>query len=389
MTVNNMSTASVNITASSNPVCAGINVTLTATPTNGGSTPTYQWKKGGTSITGATNSTYSYTPANGDIITCQLTSNATCISGNPAVSNAIAMIVNSVPNAPTEGTHTPSSTQIIWNWNTVAGATGYKWNTTNNYSNAIDLGTATTKTETGLTCNTEYTRYAWAYNAYGNSTPVTLNQTTSACSGAPCAGTPTVSYGGQTYNTVQIGSQCWLKENLNIGTMISGSSDQTNNGVIEKYCFNDDPANCAVYGGLYQWNEMMQYLTTAGIQGICPSGWHIPTDAQWTAITDFLGGESVAGGKMKTTGTIETGTGLWYDPNYGATNESGFSAVPAGYRLFSGTFDNIGNIGYWWSSIESSTNSAWYRSNYSSHGYVYRISVSKYSGFSVRCLRDF
>jgi uncharacterized protein (TIGR02145 family) len=251
------------------------------------------------------------------------------------------------------------------------------------------MGTATTKTETGLTCNTTYTRYAWAYNACGSSTAVALNQTTSACGTASCAVTPNVSYGGQTYNTVQIGSQCWLKENLNIGTMISGSSEQTNNGVIEKYCYNNDVSNCAVYGGLYQWNEMMQYVTTAGTQGICPSGWHIPTDAEWTTATTYLGGEGVAGGKMKTTGTIQAGTGLWYSPNTAATNESGFSAVPAGYRNTSGSFYIIGNLGYWWSSTEYSTSSAWGRHLYYYDGNVYSYYDYKYYGFSVRCLRDF
>ena len=293
------------------------------------------------------------------------------------------------PGAPTSGTHVPSSTQIVWNWNTVAGATGYKWSTTNNYAGATDMGTATTNTETGLACNTAYTRYAWAYNDCGNSTAVALNQTTTACAGAPCAGTPTVSYGGQTYNTVQIGTQCWLRENLNIGTMINGTMDQTNNGVIEKYCYNDDNSNCDIYGGLYQWDEVMQYVTTAGVQGICPSGWHIPTDAQWTSVTTFLGGEIVAGGKMKTTGTIEAGTGLWYDPNYGATNESGFSAVPAGYRYYLGTFDGVGYFGYWWSSTEFSTYSArcWFMGCY--NGNVNSYPYFKSEGYSVRCLRDF
>jgi uncharacterized protein (TIGR02145 family) len=251
------------------------------------------------------------------------------------------------------------------------------------------MGTATTKTETGLACITAYTRYAWAYNACGNSTPVALNQTTLACGEAPCSGMPTVSFGGQTYNTVQIGTHCWFKENLNIGTMISGTLEQTNNGIIEKYCYNNDSSNCAIYGGLYQWNEMLQYVTTAGVQGICPSGWHIPTDAQWTSVTSYLGGESVAGGKMKTTGTLDAGSGLWYSPNTGATNESGFSAVPAGIRYSNGTFSGIGYSGYWWNSTEGGPYDTWYRSMNNYYGSVDRYSVNKTYGFSVRCLRDY
>ena len=94
------------------------------------------------------------------------------------------------PSAPTAGGHMPSANQIVWNWNTVSGATGYKWNTSNNYATATDMGSATSKTETGLTCNTGYTRYAWSYSACGNSAPVTLTQTTTLNPPiAPAAGT--------------------------------------------------------------------------------------------------------------------------------------------------------------------------------------------------------
>jgi uncharacterized protein (TIGR02145 family) len=191
------------------------------------------------------------------------------------------------------------------------------------------------------------------------------------------------------YATVTIGTQTWMAENLKVGVRIDGVHEQTNNGIIEKYCYGNDEANCAIYGGLYQWNEIMQYVTTPGVQGICPPGWHIPTDAQWTAVTDFLGGASVAGGKMKTTGTIEAGTGLWYSPNTAATNESGFSAVPAGNRHYDGTFGNIGYYGSWWSSSEYSTSNAWYRFMYCGNGNVFRDDRDKSDGFSVRCLRDF
>jgi uncharacterized protein (TIGR02145 family) len=287
----------------------------------------------------------------------------------------------SLPNAPTSGTHVPSPTQIIWNWNTVSGATGYKWSATNDVATATDMGTATTKTETGLTCNTAYTRYAWAYNTCGNSTPVTLNQTSSACTGAPCPGTPTVTHSGQVYNTVQIGTQCWLKENLNIGTRINGSVNQTNNSIIEKYCYNDLESNCGIYGGLYQWDEMMQYVTTAGTQGICPAGWHLPTDAEWTSLTNFLGGVDVAGGKLK-----ETGTTHWNDPNTGATNESGFTAFGGGYLLNS-TFYAIKDNALLWSSSEMNTR-AWNRDLQFNTTNMNINNQGKEIGFSVRCVRD-
>ena len=201
--------------------------------------------------------------------------------------------------------------------------------------------------------------------------------------GIPCPGIPTVTYAEQVYNTVFIGSQCWLKENLNVGTMINGSEDMSDDGVIEKYCYDNNPVNCDEYGGLYQWNEMMQYTTTQGVQGICPSGWHLPTDDEWTILTDFLGGSGVAGGKMKEAGTVH-----WNSPNTGATNESGFTALPGGRRSGSGSFYDLGYYGYFWSSTELDTNYAWYRYLYYGDDGVDRNYGHKGNGFSVRCLQD-
>ena len=201
---------------------------------------------------------------------------------------------------------------------------------------------------------------------------------------------------GKTYNTVLIGSQCWMAQNLNIGTLINGSANQTNNQVIEKYCYNDLESNCEIYGGLYQWDEAMQYVTTLGVQGICPAGWHMPTDGEWCTVTHFLDPDvncgdwdwsgTNSGGKMKSTGTIEAGTGLWNSPNTGATNESGFTAIPAGRSGYG--FNFIGDYSYWWSSSEYFTSLALSRRldyNYSS---VYIAGYNKSFGFSVRCLHD-
>jgi len=107
------------------------------------------------------------------------------------------------------------------------------------------------------------------------------NYTIQFATNIPCIGAPTVDYEGQTYNTIQIYSQCWLKENLNVGTMINSSQAQLNNNVIEKYCLVDDPAQCDTYGGIYMWEELMQYTTEEGVQGICPTGWHVPSDEDW------------------------------------------------------------------------------------------------------------
>ena len=202
---------------------------------------------------------------------------------------------------------------------------------------------------------------------------------------------------GQSYNTVQIGTQCWMAENLNIGTMINGSSNQTNNSVNEKYCFNDNLANCDTYGGLYQWDEAMQYVTTAGTRGICPSGWHLPTDVEWMTMEEYLGmcsgtyyecSDSIGwrgtdeGGKLK-----ETGTTHWASPNTGATNSSGFTGLPGGYRDTNGSFYNLTYYANFWSSLENGSG-AWYRRLGYNKSQVYRSHYSKAYGCSVRCLRD-
>jgi uncharacterized protein (TIGR02145 family) len=126
----------------------------------------------------------------------------------------------------------------------------------------------------------------------------------------------------------------------------------------------------------------------SGVQGACPDGWHLPSDAEWTTLTDYLGGTSVAGGKMKATGTTGAGTGLWNGTNVGATNASGFSGLPGGYRTSIGTFYGIGSTGHWWSSTEGDTNIAWYRSLNDDYSSVGRGRSDKDYGFSVRCVRD-
>jgi len=217
----------------------------------------------------------------------------------------------------------------------------------------------------------------WDINM-GSSAPLLLN-----------CGNPLIDVrDGQSYNTIQIGTQCWMSENLNLGTMIPGATEMADNSIVEKYCYNNNTANCDIYGGLYQWHEIMQYINTPGVQGLCPANWHLPTDAEWTALTTFLGGESIAGGKMKTTGTIEAGTGLWFSPNTGATNSSGFTSIPGGRRFYDGNLVNLGIGAFFWSSTEDGSGAAWYRAQYNTNASVERFNYSKVYGFSARCIKD-
>jgi uncharacterized protein (TIGR02145 family) len=223
----------------------------------------------------------------------------------------------------------------------------------------------------------------------------------------PCPGVASVTYAGETYPTVQIGSQCWLAKNLNVGTMINSAAavdSQKNNGVIEKYCYNNDPANCTTYGGLYQWAEAVQYKNgasntaspnpafTGNIQGICPAGWHLPSDAEYCALTTFLDALAncnVFGTSSTTAGIALKSTNLWYS-NVGTqgTNSSGFSALPGGSRNTFGAFYNIGGNTYFWSSSESFATGAIYRYLYYYYSNVFRYNDSKSYGFSVRCTQD-
>ncbi len=215
---------------------------------------------------------------------------------------------------------------------------------------------------------------------------------------------------GQKYATVLIGEQCWMAENLNIGTMISsttGGQLQTDNDTIEKYCYDNNTANCDIYGGLYEWDEMMQFNptdndTTGTTQGICPAGWHIPTHHEWTTLeraictsgtcapdfpydfTTYGWQGTDEGGKLKETGTIH-----WTSPNTGATNESGFTALPGASRGYSdGSFDYLGNYATFWSATERAASNAWYRYLHYINADVCRYDHSKTNGRSVRCVKD-
>jgi uncharacterized protein (TIGR02145 family) len=185
------------------------------------------------------------------------------------------------------------------------------------------------------------------------------------------------------YTTVQIGTQCWMKQNLNYGTRIDGALEQTNNVIPEKYCYNNIESNCDVYGGLYQWNEAMQYSITEGGQGMCPAGWHVPSDAEWTTLSTHLGGEDIAGGKMKEAGTVH-----WASPNLGSTNSSGFSALPGGYKYTGGSYSNLTLGAYYWSSSHFVAIFAWSKFILEEGENIYRNIYDETHGFSVRCLKD-
>lgn len=200
---------------------------------------------------------------------------------------------------------------------------------------------------------------------------------------------------GNHYNAVKIGNQIWMAENLKYLSGVVGPDTGSN---TTPYCYVYDyngkdvntakgTANYGTYGVLYNWPAAMAGAASSsanpsGVQGICPKGWHLPSDAEWTILTTFLGGTAIAGGKLKEAGTMH-----WDSPNIG-TNETGFTALPGGLRRGDGVFNKIRSSGYWWSTTEYGTFGAWHLSMSNSANNVDRIEGGKGDGFSVRCVKD-
>jgi uncharacterized protein (TIGR02145 family) len=256
----------------------------------------------------------------------------------------------------------------------------------------------------GLILNTTYYVRAYATNnvgtGYGNEISFTTKADSTNVMGIPCSTTPTVKdIDGNTYNTVQIGTQCWTKENLKVtkyrdGSVIpldtSGGVNGNRTGQTwsarttgARTVFGHNADNIPTYSYLYNW------YAVAEIKGLCPSGWHVSSDAEWTTLINYLGGVAVAGGKMKTSGTT-----YWIGPNTGATNESGFSALPGGYRNSEGIFYDFRYKAFFWSTADSDTGDIALRQfNYDSNretrlGSSILYTTFKSTGASIRCLKD-
>jgi len=263
-------------------------------------------------------------------------------------------------------------------------ARGICWATTTNPTTANSkttdgsgIGTFTSNL-TGLNASTTYYVRVYATNSmgtfYGNEQTFTTNG----------PGEPLTDIDGNTYNTVWIGGQLWMAENLKTTKYTDGmpiplvtDNVQWAGLTTGAYCwYNNDVANKAIYGALYNY-----YAVQTG--SIAPIGWHVPSEAEWTQLENYLGGSSIAGGALK-----ETGTTHWLSPNAGATNITGFTALPGGLRRSYGPFDSIGRNGFWWSSTEFNAAGTWYRVMTYADSYVGSTSKPKEFGFSVRCVRD-
>jgi len=214
---------------------------------------------------------------------------------------------------------------------------------------------------------------------------------------AGCGGDATITYNGYTYDLVEIGGQCWFKENLQTTTYrdsspisYPGTDTAWGNNTTGAYAWydNDSTTYASTYGALYNW------YAVDNSAGLCPTGWHVPTDCEWMYLEDTLGMSTAdqesgvwrgtdEGGKLK-----EIGTTHWFPPNTGATNSSGFIGLPGGSRYDDGFYYSVGNAGYWWSSTQDGTGDAKTRVLSSSSSRVGMDANGKEFGFSVRCIKD-
>ena len=276
-------------------------------------------------------------------------------------------------------------------------AMGFCWSQNTNPTLAdyyVQVGSGTgffSTTITGLSPNTEYFLRAYATNSEGTAYGNELGFITVAASSSCPATVSDVD--GNTYNTILIGSQCWMAENLRVGTMVTG--DQTDNGIIERYCFDNNVNNCSTYGGLYQWDELMQYSTQEGAQGICPDGWHIPSSADWkilegNADTQYGVGDPEwdnTGARGFDAGDHLKSTSGW-NVYIGGTNSSGFTALPGGYRISSGSFLGLESHGCWWTSTLDISGYSKYHYIVGSDDRSWLNSTTNNTGYSVRCIKN-
>ena len=284
----------------------------------------------------------------------------------------------------------------IVNANNENSIASFEYDTTTAYGHTINAAKDTVVGSTsvlvsvglsGLTINTTYHYRLKAVNSKGTSYGDDLSFTTAAEKVNIILFNPALTYGsvsdndGNTYKTIKVGSQTWMAENLkstkfNDNTPIPFVTEVAIWSALSTAAYTWYNNDSIAYGALYNW-----YAVNTG--KLCPAGWHVPSDDEWTGLTTYLGGDSIAGDKIKETGTLH-----WITPNTGATNERGLTGLPGGYRSNFGTFGNIKKIGYWWSSTSFNTVDAYYRFISSDFEPVIRSNSSQKGGFSVRCVMD-
>jgi uncharacterized protein (TIGR02145 family) len=270
------------------------------------------------------------------------------------------------------------SPELVWNEVTNANSYILQVSMNSSFTSFVYNLSGLTNTTRQLTALNHGAKYFWrvrATNNFGNSS---WSETWSFNTISACEGTKTVLYGNKLYNTVSIANQCWMKENLDIGDIIPQSREMSDDGVIEKYCPYDRTESCDMYGGLYQWDEAMKYGNSANAQGICPTGWHMPTKVDFELLAAAVSND---GNALKAIGQGSL---------YGAgTNTSGFSALFAGGRYVSLTFyGGVGNATLFWSTSRQGDTLVYCLSLAYDMKQIFINYSKKKNGFSIRCIKD-
>jgi len=312
--------------------------------------------------------------------------------GEGTVSANYSITVNTVPAAPAAGVNSVTQTGITWHWNSLPNASGYKYNTANDYSGAVDNGTSLSYAQSGLVCNTSYTLYVWAYNSCGASQPATFNQTTLPCFDCGISnitfnyngtGSPTVTYG----TVVGQNASCWLNRNLGANSVATTYDHIAGMGDLFQWGRPDDahqirtgsttstlsPGDVPGHSSFilsssapYDWRSGQNHMLWQGVAGInnpCPSGWRVPTETE-------INNERIA----------------WAQNNYHGAIASSLKMPATGYRFrTNGSIVDAGSVGHYWTSTVSGTNSRrlQFDSGTSTIDSPYRA-----HGYSVRCIKD-
>jgi len=361
MTVNPLLPVGVSIFTPDNPICQGLTATFTATPDNGGTTPTYQWQVNGLNV-GTNNPVYTFIPAPGDLVSCVLTSSEPCTSSNPASSNPVIMTISPLPvvtfTTCFDTVTTLNAKPIILKGGIPLG--GF-------YSGpGVNLVTGFfTPSIAGVGLKTITYTYTNAALCSANKSRTILVQPIPAFS---CGNNLLDIRDGKTYPTVQLGGQCWMAADLDYGTQIPENIHQRDNCISEKYI---NPASSSQYpASAYQWDELMLYDPTPGRQGLCPPAWHVPAEGDWNTLFANWTNSGFSASPLKYSGY------------------SGFNAILFGARHLTVQWDFQNFAVFYWSSDPHGPYRAW------AHGMNdVDPSVSLYpslrsNAFSVRCLKD-
>ena len=353
----------VSIAAPSNPACAGYSVTFTAAPANGGTAPHFQWYVNGTG-SGTDSPVFSYIPANNDNVYCEIMSNSNCVAGNPAISSTILMTVKSNPDVSFTSCF---DTVTTINAKPFRLGGGIPYGGTYSGSGVNPLTGVFTPSAAGLGLKTiNYTSTnSYSCSAFKSRTILVQSPPLFACGNSLQD-----IRDGKSYPTILIGTQCWMASNLNYGKTVSASRVQYDNCISEKHCINDLPGNCTNYGGLYQWEEMMKYDDTPAGQGLCPPGWHVPTEGEWTILFNFYQGNSLAGKPLQ-------------DPF-----TDGFKALQSGVFYLNSRMSFMGFATIFWSSTPGTQDTGIAHGLNSNNNSVSLYESSKANSLSVRCLKD-